>query len=144
MLDSGVKVGLGVDGSASNDSGHLLEEARHAMLLQRVSGNPAGLSAREALALATRGSAAVLGRDDIGQLAPGMAADFAAYRLDQLGYAGGLHDPLAALLFCRPQNADLVMVQGKMVVKDGQLLTVDAPALIAEHNRRSLALVRGE
>ncbi len=144
MLDSGVKVGLGVDGSASNDSSHLLDEARQAMLLQRVGGNPAGLSAREALGLATRGSAAVLGRDDIGQLAPGMAADFAAYRLDQLSYAGGLHDPLAALVFCRPQNADLVMVQGKLVVKDGQLETVDTPALIAEHNRRSLALVRGE
>jgi cytosine/adenosine deaminase-related metal-dependent hydrolase len=144
MLDSGVKVGLGVDGSASNDSSHLLEEARQAMLLQRVSGNPAGLSAREALRLATRGSAAVLGRDDIGQLAPGMAADFAAYRLDQLGYAGGLHDPLAALVFCRPQNADRVMVQGQWVVQDGQLTTVDTPALIAEHNRRSLALARGE
>jgi cytosine/adenosine deaminase-related metal-dependent hydrolase len=144
MLDSGVKVGLGVDGSASNDSSHLLDEARQAMLLQRVGGNPAGLSAREALRLATRGSAAVLGRDDIGQLAPGMAADFAAYRLDQLGYAGALHDPLAALVFCRPQNADLVMVQGHWVVKDGQLTTVDTPALIAEHNRRSLALARND
>lgn len=144
MLDSGVKVGLGVDGSASNDSSHLLDEARHALLLQRVGGNPAGLSAREALGLATRGSAAVLGRDDIGQLAPGMAADFAAYRLDQLGYAGGLHDPLAALVFCRPQNADMVMVQGKFVVREGQLTTADTPALIAEHNRRSLALARGE
>jgi cytosine/adenosine deaminase-related metal-dependent hydrolase len=144
MLDNGVKVGLGVDGSASNDSSHLLDEARQAMLLQRVGGNPAGLSAREALRLATRGSAAVLGRDDIGQLAPGMAADFAAYRLDQLGYAGALHDPLAALVFCRPQNADLVMVQGHWVVKDGQLTTVDTPALIAEHNRRSLALARND
>jgi cytosine/adenosine deaminase-related metal-dependent hydrolase len=86
----------------------------------------------------------VLGRDDIGQLAPGMAADFAAYRLDQLGYAGALHDPLAALVFCRPQNADLVMVQGRWVVKDGQLTTVDTPALIAEHNRRSLALARND
>lgn len=144
MLDSGVKVGLGVDGSASNDSSHLLDEARQAMLLQRVSGDPAGLSAREALALATRGGAAVLGRDDVGQLSPGMAADLAAYRLDQIGYAGALHDPLAALVFCRPQNADLVLVQGKAVVKDGHLTVVDAPALIAEHNRRSLALVRGD
>ena len=144
MLDSGVKVGLGVDGSASNDSGHLLDEARHAMLLQRVNGDPAGLSAREALHLATRGGAAVLGRDDIGQLAPGMAADFAAYRLDTIGFAGAQHDPLAALVFCRPQNADWVMVQGRTVVKDGQLTTVDTPALIAEHNRRSAALIRGE
>ena len=144
MLDSGVKVGLGVDGSASNDSGHLLDEARHAMLLQRVNGDPAGLSAREALHMATRGGAAVLGRDDIGQLAPGMAADFAAYRLDTIGFAGAQHDPLAALVFCRPQNADWVMVQGRTVVKDGHLTTVDTPALIAEHNRRSAALIRGE
>ncbi|MFN8378585.1 MAG: 8-oxoguanine deaminase [Anaerolineae bacterium] len=144
MLDTGVKVGLGVDGSASNDSSHLLDEARHAMLLQRVGGDPAGLSAREALHIATRGGAAVLGRDDIGQLALGMAADFAAYRLDHIGYAGALHDPLAALVFCRPQNADWVMVQGRTVVKDGQLTTVDAPALIVEHNRRSQALVRGD
>ena len=144
MLDSGVKVGLGVDGSASNDSGHLLDEARHAMLLQRVNGDPAGLSAREALHMATRGGAAVLGRDDIGQLAPGMAADFAAYRLDTIGFAGAQHDPLAALVFCRPQNADWVMVQGRTVVKDGQLTTVDTRALIAEHNRRSAALIRGE
>ena len=144
MLDSGVRVGLGVDGSASNDSSHLLDEARHAMLLQRVNGDPAGLSAREALHLATRGGAAVLGRDDIGQLAPGMAADFAAYRLDTIGFAGAQHDPLAALVFCRPQNADWVMVQGRTVVKDGHLTTVDTPALIAEHNRRSAALIRGE
>lgn len=144
MLDSGVRVGLGVDGSASNDSGHLLDEARHAMLLQRVGGDPAGLSAREALYMATRGGAAVLGRDDIGQLTPGMAADLAAYRLDQIGYAGALHDPLAALVFCRPQNADWVLVQGRTVVKDGQLTTVDTPALVAEHNRRSTALIRGD
>jgi cytosine/adenosine deaminase-related metal-dependent hydrolase len=144
MLDNGVKVGLGVDGSASNDSSHLLDEARHAMLLQRVNGDPAGLSAREALRIATRGGAAVLGRDDIGQLAPGMAADIAAYRLDTIGFAGGLHDPVAALVFCRPQNADIVYVQGRAVVRDGHLTTVDESALIAAHNRRSLALVRGE
>ena len=144
MLDSGVKVGLGVDGSASNDSSHLLDEARQAMLLQRVSGDPAGLSAREALRMATRGGASVLGRDDIGQLAPGMAADFAAYRLDAVGYAGAQHDPVAALVFCRPQNADWVMVQGRAVVQEGRLTTTDSAALVAEHNRRSLALVRGD
>jgi cytosine/adenosine deaminase-related metal-dependent hydrolase len=112
--------------------------------LQRVGGDPAGLSAREALGMATRGGASVLGRDDIGQLAPGMAADLAAYRLDAIGYAGGLHDPVAALVFCRPQNADMVIVQGRAVVQDGHLTTVDEAALIAEHNRRSLALVRGD
>ncbi|MEM6528776.1 MAG: 8-oxoguanine deaminase, partial [Chloroflexota bacterium] len=82
MLDGGVNVGLGVDGSASNDAAHLLNEARQAMLLQRVSGNPAALSARESLEIATLGGAAVLGRDDIGALSPGMSADFAAFRLD--------------------------------------------------------------
>lgn len=150
MLDAGVKVGLGVDGSASNDSGHLLDEARTAMLLQRVSGsetgksNPAALSAREALTVATRGGAAVLGRDDIGVLAPGMAADFAAYKLDELGYAGALHDPVAALVFCRAQNADMVMINGRIVVRDGHLLTADVPALIEQHNALSRSLIRGD
>src|SRR5512136_857984 len=99
-LDAKVRVGLGVDGSVSNDSSHLLAEARMALLLQRVSGDPAGLSAKEALRLATRGGASVLGRDDIGQLAPGKAADFIGFRLDRLDFAGALHDPLAALIFC--------------------------------------------
>ena len=107
MLDRGVKVGLGVDGSASNDSGHLLAEARQALLLQRVQGDPAALSAREALEIATVGGAQVLGREDIGQIATGMSADIIAYRLDQEALAGALHDPLAALVFCQPATVDL-------------------------------------
>jgi 8-oxoguanine deaminase len=140
-LDADVSVGLGVDGSASNDSSHLLAEARMALLLQRVSGNPAGLSAEEALWLATRGGAQVLGRDDIGQLAPGKAADFIGLRLDRLDYAGALHDPLAALVFCTPQRVDLSVINGRTVVEDGHLLTVDLGPVVERHNRISRELV---
>ncbi len=142
-LDAGVRVGLGVDGSASNDSSHLLAEARQALLLQRVSGNPAALSAREALWLATRGGAQVLGRDDIGQLAPGKAADLIGLRLERLAYAGALHDPLAALVFCAPQPVDLSIIDGRVVVEDGELCTVDRGPLVERHNRIARDLVRG-
>ncbi len=142
---AGARVGLGVDGSASNDGSHLLAEARQALLLQRVEGGPAVLTAREALWLATRGGAEVLGRDDVGYLAPGMAADFIGYRLDALGLAGGaVHDPLAALVFCQPQGVDLNVVDGRVRVQDGILRDVDLPALVAEHNRIARALARGE
>jgi 8-oxoguanine deaminase len=142
-LDAGVRTGLGVDGSASNDSSHLLAEARMALLLQRVSGNPAGLSAPEALWMATVGGARVLGRDDIGQLAPGKAADLIGIRLDRLGYAGALHDPLAALVFCQPQDVDLSIINGRVVVEDGHLLTVDIGPATERHNRISRRLVDG-
>jgi cytosine/adenosine deaminase-related metal-dependent hydrolase len=141
-LDAGVRVGLGVDGSASNDSSHLLAEARMALLLQRVSGDPAGLSAEEALGLATVGGAQVLGRDDIGQLAPGKAADFIGFRLNRLDYAGALHDPLAALVFCTPQQVDLSVINGRVVVEEGHLLTVDLGPVIERHNRIARELVR--
>lgn len=140
-LDAGVRVGLGVDGSASNDSSHLLAEARMALLLQRVSGDPAGLSAEEALWLATVGGAQVLGRDDIGQLVPGKAADFIGFRLNCLDYAGALHDPLAALVFCTPRGVDLSVINGRVVVEDGHLLTVDLGPVIERHNRISQELV---
>jgi 8-oxoguanine deaminase len=144
MLDAGVNVGLGVDGSASNDSGHLLAEARQAMLLQRVGGNPGAMTAREALEVATLGGAAVLGRDDIGALAVGMSADFAAFRLDQVGFAGALHDPVAALVFCQSVNADVTVVNGRVVVKEGNLTTVDLPVLVERHNAISRQLVDGK
>jgi cytosine/adenosine deaminase-related metal-dependent hydrolase len=143
LRDARVRVGLGVDGSASNDSGHLLNEARQAMLLQRVGGNPAALSAREVLEIATLGGAAVLGRDDVGALAPGMAADFIAFRLDQIGFAGAQHDPVAALIFCQSPNVDLSVINGKIVVKDGVLQTVDLPMLLERHNHLSRALING-
>ena len=142
---AGARVGLGVDGSASNDGSHMLAEARQALLLHRVMGNPAGLTALDALRLATRGGAVVLGRDDIGQLAPGMAADLIGYRLDTLGFAGGaVHDPLAALVFCQPPNVDLSVIDGCVRVRDGRLLGVDLPPLIARHNAIARALARGE
>ena len=144
MVDQGVKVGLGVDGSASNDSGHLLNEARQALLLQRALGDPAGLSAREALELATRGGASVLGRDDIGSIAPGMSADLVAFRLDSLAFAGALHDPIAALVFCGPIQVDLSIINGKIVVEDGELRTADLPLVIEQHNRLSRQLINGE
>jgi 8-oxoguanine deaminase len=142
---AGARVGLGVDGSSSNDSSHLLNEARQALLLQRVTGDPAAMTAREALHLATRGGAAVLGRDDIGALAPGMAADIIGYRLDTLPLAGGaVHDPLAALIFCQPPNVDFSVINGHVRVRDGHLLAVDLPPLIARHNAIARALVRRE
>ncbi len=145
LRQAGARVGLGVDGSASNDGSHMLSEARQALLLQRVGGDPAALTAHEALTLATRGGAAVLGRDDIGYLAPGMAADLIGYRLDGLGLAGGaVHDPLAALVFCQPPNVDLSIINGQVRVQDGQLVGVDLPPLIGRHNAIARELVRGE
>ncbi len=139
MIDAGVPVGLGVDGSASNDSSHMLAEARQAMLLQRVMGNPAGLTGLEALELGTLGGAKVLGRDDIGSLELGKCADFIGINLDRLDYAGAQHDPQAALVFCAPQRVDLSVINGRVVVEDGQLLTVDVNKIIERHkpSRRS-------
>jgi 8-oxoguanine deaminase len=142
MVDAGVKVGLAVDGSASNDSGHMLAEARQAMLLQRVKLGAGAVSAEEALWLGTRGGAAVLGRDDVGSLAPGMAADLIGVRLDQLPFAGAQADPLAALLFCSPPTVDLSVINGQVVVQDGQLITLDLAATVARHNELARELER--
>jgi 8-oxoguanine deaminase len=142
LLDAGVRVGLGVDGSASNDGSHLLDEVRHAMLLQRVAHGASALGAREALRIGTRGGAAVLGRDDIGVLEPGRAADVAGFALDTLGLAGGaVHDPLAALVFCRPSNAGFTIVAGRVLVEGGAFTTLDIERLIVEHNRLARELV---
>jgi len=154
MLTAGIKVGLGVDGSASNDSSHLLAEARQAMLLARLDAGlrstslsegetPALMGARQALELATRGGAAVLGRRDIGSLERGKCADFFAVDLGQLDYAGALHDPLAALVFCAPVRVDYTVVAGRFVVKEGRLLTLDLPAHIEKHNRAARRLLEG-
>ncbi|MBB3118485.1 8-oxoguanine deaminase [Pseudoduganella violacea] len=145
MRAHGVPVGLGVDGCASNDAGHMLGEARQAMLLQRVGFGPDAMTARQALELATLGGAKVLNRDDIGALKPGMAADIVLFQLDQIGFAGALHDPVAALVFCTPSHVSHSIINGKVVVRDGQLQTVDLPLVIERHNRlaRQLALAAG-
>jgi 8-oxoguanine deaminase len=154
LLTMGVKVGIGVDGSASNDSSHLLEEARQALLASRVRAGIQGASlssdsgktgeimtARQVLRMATKGGADVLGRGDIGSLEVGKCADFFAVNLNRLGYAGALHDPLAALVFCAPVQADYTVVGGKFIVKEGQMTTVDVPDLIVEQNRAAHRLL---
>ncbi len=146
---AGVKVGLGVDGSASNDSSHLLAEARQAMLLSRlgaavapaIDDQPALLTARRALEMATLGGAQVLGRTDVGSLEPGQCADFVAVDLNRLEFAGGLHDPVAALVFCSPATVDMNFVHGRPIVRQGQLVTADLPPLIEAHNRAARRLV---
>ena len=152
---AGVNVGLGVDGSASNDGSHLLAEVRQAMLLSRVKEGITGFSlsndpgrklmtAREALWLGTRGGAAVLGRKDIGSLEPGMCADFFAINLERLDYAGGMvHDPVSAVVFCQPVRVDYTVVGGNLIVKEGQLVTVDEGKLIERHNRAARRLLAG-
>ena len=148
MRDAGVAVGIGVDGAASNDAGHMLGEVRMAMLLQRVAsaGNPAAgaspMSAREALELATLGGARVLNRDDIGALAPGMAADIVTVPLDEIGLAGAQHDPLAALLFCQVPRVRHSIIDGRVVVRDGRITTVELPVLIERHNALAAQLAQ--
>ena len=151
MLNAGVPVGLGVDGSASNDAAHMLNEARQAMLLARLRKSleapfgcdtaPMEMTARDALRLATRGSAEVLGRKDIGQLAPGMCADLALFDLNTLGMAGGaVHDPVGSLLLCASPQAAYTVVNGKVVVREGQLATVELQPLVYRHNRLATVL----
>lgn len=162
MLDAGVAVGLGVDGSASNDAAHLVNEARQALLLARVGRamqapevrdgrsffgcdlGPAEMTARDALDLATRGGARVLGRPDIGHLAVGMCADLALYDLNTLGFAGAaVHDPVGALLLCSSASTRYTIVNGRVVVRDGQLATLDLGPLLERHNQLARQLMQG-
>jgi cytosine/adenosine deaminase-related metal-dependent hydrolase len=143
-LRQGVKVGLGVDGSASNDSSNLLAEVRQAMLLARLAAAGHGdalLEARTALAVATRGGASVLGRDDIGSLEPGKAADFIALDLNRIEFAGALHDPVAAVVFCAPVRIDHSWVHGRRVIEHGNPVGVELPQLVELHNRLARELV---
>ena len=163
MLDAGVPVGLGVDGSASNDAAHLLNEARQAMLLARVRRameparvkdgrtvfgcdvGPSDMTPRDALRLATRGGAQVLGRaHELGQIKEGFCADIAMFRTDTLSMAGGaVHDPVGALLLCASDNADYTIVNGRVVVRQGEITTVDMAPLIERHNQLAMQLALG-
>jgi 8-oxoguanine deaminase len=149
-LAAGVTVGLGVDGSASNDGCNMLGEARQAMLLARLnlalvpqSAASAWTSARDVLELATVGGAAVLGRSDIGALQIGRCADFFTLDLNAIGYAGGQSDPVAACIFCAPATARHTYVHGRAVVTDGRIVTIDMDAIVTEHNRHAAALLAG-
>ena len=165
MLDAGVPVGLGVDGSASNDGAHMVNEARQALLLARVgrslqppeqrtlpSGErktffgcdlgPSEMTARDVLHMATRGGAQVLGRSDIGQLALGLCADIVLFDLNTLAFAGGaVHDAVAALLLCASPQVDTSIVNGRVVVRNGRLATLELAPLVERHNRLALQLV---
>ncbi len=140
MIAAGVPVGLGVDGSASNDGAHMMGEVRQAMLLQRVGFGPDAMTARQALEIATLGGAKVLNRDDIGALKPGMSADVVMFKLDAIGFAGALHDPVAALVFCTPPNVSCSIINGRVIVRDGQCTTIDLGMVIERHNALAFEL----
>jgi cytosine/adenosine deaminase-related metal-dependent hydrolase len=166
MLNAGVPVGLGVDGSASNDAAHMVNEARQALLLARVgramqppeertlpSGErktffgcdlgPAEMTPRDVLRMATRGGAQVLGRSDIGHLAVGMCADLVLFDLNTLGFAGGaVHDPVGSLLLCASPQVDTTVVNGRVVVRQGQLATIDLGPLLEKHNALAVQLAQ--
>ena len=163
LLNAGVPVGLGVDGSASNDAGHMVNEARQAMLVARLNRamqppttdatgqtffgcdlGPAEMTARDALTVATRGGARVLGRTDIGHLAPGMCADLALFDLRTLAFAGGaVHDPLGALMLCASPQAAYTVVNGSVVVREGRLTTLELEPLVERHNQLAVQLAEG-
>jgi len=136
LLDAGVPVGLGVDGSASNERGDLFLEVKQALLVARARGGPAALSVRDAVRLGTRGGAAVLGREDLGQLAVGKRADFAVWRIEGLEL-GGASDPVAGLVFAGPHRVDRLYVGGEEVVRDGHLVRGDESEIARAHRRQA-------
>ena len=131
-----MRIGLGVDGSASNERGDLFLEVKQALLLARARGGPKALTVRDALRLGTRGGAAVLGRDDIGELSPGKRADFAVWRIDGLEL-GGASDPVAGLVFAGPHRVDRLYVGGEEVVRDGHLVRADEHELALDQRRQA-------
>ena len=140
MRDAGVKVALGVDGSASNDAANLISEARQALLLQRVAGGADAMAAREALEIATLGGARVLGRDDCGSLAPGKRADIAIWDISGIESAGSW-DPVASLILSGPTRVRDLFVDGRAVVQDGQLITIDLAAALLRHRKLAARLM---
>lgn len=138
MRDAGVPVGIGVDGSASNDAGNLMAEARQAMLLQRAVQGADAMSAREALEMVTRGGADVLGRPECGRIAVGCRADIAIWDVSGIEAAGSW-DP-AALLLAGPTTVRDLIVEGREIIRDGQITTVDMGALVARQNRLARSL----
>ncbi|MDP9307580.1 MAG: 8-oxoguanine deaminase [Actinomycetota bacterium] len=136
LLDAGVRVGLGVDGSASNERGDLLFEVRQALLVARGRGGPTALTAREALRLATRGGEAILGRDDLGAIEPGRCADLAVWRTDMIELAGA-RDPVAGLVFSAPHRVDRLLVGGENVVREGQLVRASEEEIAREHRKQA-------
>jgi 8-oxoguanine deaminase len=145
-IDAGVPVGLGVDGSASNDSSNMLAEVRQALLLNRLAVSPGIgqgdlITARQVLQLATTGGASVLGRDDIGRIAPGFAADMVAIDLNRVEFAGALHDPVAAVIFSGTSKVDHSWVAGRPLVEGGNVAGIDVEALVASQNRLSMSLI---
>ncbi|HZD79729.1 MAG TPA: 8-oxoguanine deaminase [Actinomycetota bacterium] len=144
LLDAGAPVGLGVDGSASNDAGDLLAEARQGLLVARAGGDPTAMSARQVLRAATRGGAACLGREDeLGSLGPGKRADVALFDLTGLGHAGAQADPVAALVFTSPGGVRDLLVEGRPVVRDGHLVRADEEAIAAQGRRRARSISGG-
>jgi 8-oxoguanine deaminase len=137
MLKAGVRVGLGVDGSASNDSSHMIQEMRQSMLLQRVTGGAKALSVREAMRVATIGGAEVLRRDDIGMIRENFAADVIGVDMRKFWYAGAQSDPAGALLLCHTDTVDFSVINGRTVVRGGRLAGIDHEALVERHNRNS-------
>jgi cytosine/adenosine deaminase-related metal-dependent hydrolase len=144
LLDEGATVGLGVDGSASNDAGNMLGEVRQAMLVSRAAGDPRALSAREALRVATRGGAACLGRDDLGSIEPGKRADIAMFTVEGLSWAGAEADPVAAVIHCSPARVRHLFVEGRRVVSDGRLANADEDAIAREGRRVGRRIAGGE
>ena len=141
LVAAGAQVGLGVDGSASNERSDLFFEVKQALLVARGRGGPRAMTVREALRLGTRGGAAALGRDDIGQLAPGKRADIAVWRTDGLELAGAETDPVAGLVFSAPHRVDRLYVAGDQVVRDGRLVRADEAEIAREHRKAARKLL---